>query len=112
MNGGELVTDLEAELASLRKQVADGNAERIRIESALIDALGALQFYANEKSYFTIVERQEPDGYEVTAVNKDAGKRARVTLNRIFERSSDMPRVQALKPIEDGTNGCDVCERT
>lgn len=105
MTGGELATDIEAELASARKQIADADAERLTLESALVDALGCLQFYSDVKNHQTI-----------GMVASDGGARARVTLNRIFDRI-EAARVQALReppvkapPPEDGTHGCDTCE--
>jgi hypothetical protein len=111
ITGGELATDLEAELVSARKQIADADAERLTLESALVDALGCLQFYASDRNWIP-----EGGGFvHPMPAREDAGKRARVTLNRIFDRIEAV-RVQALRepplkaPPEDGAHGCDTCE--
>lgn len=107
-------SDTLADLAEARKQIADADSERIVLESALVDALGALQFYAREEHW---KDNGDHDPLPSDTA-RDAGKRARVTLNRIFDRI-EAPRVQALReppvkapPPEDGTHGCDTCEET
>lgn len=65
-----------AELDEERKKLADARAEYMLVESALVDAMGALQFYADED---------------------DGGRRAEALLKRLFERLIDFARVQKLK---------------
>lgn len=91
------VLRLRNELAEARKEAADARAERIIIESALVDALGALQFYARQKHW--------EDGLRstvgLTTIERDVGSRARVTLNRLFDRLIAFARVQALREPGD-----------
>lgn len=103
-------SDTLTELEDARKQVADAEANRLILESMLVDALGALQFYAREFHWMP-----RSSAY-ANPVLDDSGKRARVTLNRIFERGDAFSKVQALRDplqqrvLQDGTHGCDTCE--
>jgi hypothetical protein len=69
-----------------RKKVADADAERIVLESALVDAMGALQFYESSACWYP-----KPED------TVDAGKRARVTLRRLFDWLAGFSRIQKLK---------------
>lgn len=73
---------LDEKLAELRKQLADARAEYMLVESALVDAMGALQFYGAAYP---------------SEVASDGGKRARVLLDRIFDRLVAFARIQKLK---------------
>lgn len=72
------------------KKTADALAEYMLVESALVDAIGMLSFYADEKHW---PRDTRSLGLDVT----DGGKRARVTLDRIFERLIAFARIQKLK---------------
>lgn len=81
---------LDEKLAELRKQLADARAEYMLVESALVDAMGTLQFYADEE-HWRRLSVEEP------MADLDAGKRARVLLDRIFDRLVAFARIQKLK---------------
>lgn len=83
-------TWLLAELDAARKQLADARAEYMLVESALVDAMGALQFYADEE-HWRRLSVEEP------MADLDAGKRARVLLDRLFDRLVAFARIQKLK---------------
>lgn len=100
------IASMQLDLADARKQVGDADAERITLESMLVDSMGCLQFYSDVKNHQAI-----------GMVASDGGARARVTLTRLFARADAFHRVQALReppvkapPPEDGTHGCDTCE--
>lgn len=94
------VTRLRAELRESRKDNADLRAEYMLVESALVDAMGALQFYA-DPLYWAPPLLAPPSDRAPLSIHAearfDAGKRARVLLDRIFDRLVAFAHIQKLK---------------
>jgi len=80
--GGAGPDILDEQLAALRKEVADANAERMVIESIAVDAMKVLHFYGTAHP---------------NAVVRDGGHRARLTLDALLERGRSFARIRALK---------------